>query len=161
MHVRWQWLPPLSRTTAVDGGGQQVEVGALAPKSNQRPLPTLPEQYDSDESTAGGASEWFGMDLATEKTVSGKFIRYSDGWDLPGVCPRPFEPNRSSICSSNAHILLAARPSTCVPSATRSNTMTRRYVLPFLSTQNTNLMLVLTFVRCNMLYDDVQRFPGT
>ena len=83
MHVRGQWWPPLSRTTAVDGGGQQVELGALAPKSNQRPLPTPPEQHDSVESAAGGASEKFGMDSTTQKTVSGKSIRCLDVWNVP------------------------------------------------------------------------------
>ena len=85
VHVRGSWKPPLSQTAAVGGGMQEGAVGAKGWKLNQRPLPTLTEQYDSDESTAGGASEWFGMDLATEKTVGGKFIRYTDVWNLPGV----------------------------------------------------------------------------
>ena len=85
VHETRMWGLPLSQTAAVGGGMQEGAVGAKGWKLNQRPLPTLPEQYDSDESTAGGASEWFGMDLATEKTVGGKFIRCMDVWNLPGV----------------------------------------------------------------------------
>ena len=66
-------------------GMQEGAVGAKGWKLNQRPLSTLPEQYDSDESTAGGASEWFRMDSATEKTVGSKFIRCMDAWNLPSV----------------------------------------------------------------------------
>ena len=96
MHGQGQWWPLLSRTTAVDGGRQQVEVGALVAKSNQRPLPTLLEQHDSAESTAGGASETFGMDSTTQKTVRSKFLRCSDVGNLPGASPKPFVPKRSS-----------------------------------------------------------------
>ena len=59
-------------------------------------LPTLLEQHDSAESTAGGASETFGMDSTTKTTVSSKFLRCSDVVNLPGASPRPFVPKRSS-----------------------------------------------------------------
>ena len=96
VHVRGQWRPPLSQTAAVGGGMEEDEVGALAPKSNQRPLPTPPEQQDSMELTAGGASESFGIESTTKKTVSRQFVRWSDVWNLPGASPRPSVPNRSS-----------------------------------------------------------------
>ena len=54
----------MSQMAAVGGGMEEGEVGAKAPKLNQPPLPTLTEQHNSVESTAGGALEWFGMDLA-------------------------------------------------------------------------------------------------
>ena len=83
----------MSQTAAVGEGMQEGAMGTKGWKLNQRPLPTLPEQYDSGASTAGGASEWFGMDLATEKKVGGKFIRCTDIWHLPDVLPKPSEPN--------------------------------------------------------------------
>ena len=80
---RWWWY----------GGGRS---GRLGPKSNQRPLPTPPDQHDSMESTAGGASESFGIESTTQKTVSRQFVRCSDVCNLPGASPRPFVPKRSS-----------------------------------------------------------------
>ena len=40
VHVQGPWRPPLSQMAAIGGGIEEDEVGALAPKSNQRPLPT-------------------------------------------------------------------------------------------------------------------------
>ena len=119
VRVRGPWRPPLSQTAAVGGGMQEGAMGAKGSNLNQRPLPTPPEQQDSMESTAGGASESFGIESTTQKTVSRQFVRCSDVWNLPGASPRRFEPNRSSICSSAARKPPPTRPSACVPSATR------------------------------------------
>ena len=90
---------------ANDGRGWWYEAaqgGRLGPEVQPSPLPTLLEQHDSAESSAGGASEWFGMDSTYTKTVSSKFTWCSNVWISPGASPRPFEPNRLSNCSSAA-----------------------------------------------------------
>ena len=70
--------------------------GRLGTEIEPTKCPTHLLHHDSAESTAGGASETFGMDSTSTKTVSSKFVRCSDVGNLPGASPRPFVPKRSS-----------------------------------------------------------------
>ena len=63
------------RAVVVANDGREWREGAgrggrLGPEVEPSKCPTLLEQHDSAESTAGGASETFGMDSTTKKTVS-------------------------------------------------------------------------------------------
>ena len=76
-----------------EGGSRDGRLGSGVEPTK---CPTHLLHHDSAESTAGGASETFGMDSTTQKTVSSKFLRCSDVVNLPGASPRPFVPKRSS-----------------------------------------------------------------
>ena len=76
-----------------EGGGRG---GRLGTEVEPPKCPTHLQHHDSAESIAGGASETFGMDSTTMKTVSSKFVCCSDVGNLPGASPRPFVPKRST-----------------------------------------------------------------
>ena len=76
-----------------EGGSRDGRLGSGVEPTK---CPTHLLHHDSAESTAGGASETFGMESTTQKTVSSKFLRCSDVVNLLCASPRPFVPKRSS-----------------------------------------------------------------
>ena len=118
-------------------------------------FPCPPEQHDSVESTAGGASEKFGIESAHQKMVSCALPPCSDEWNVPGATPRLFAPNRSSICSSAAHIQPPIRLSTCILLTTRPYTLKKISIPLFLKVLSSNIMLTLEYIRWKPLYDNV------
>ena len=76
-----------------EGGGGDGRLGTGVEPTK---CPTHLLHHDSAESTAGGASETFGMDSTTQKTVSSKFLHRLGVGNLPGASPRPSVPNHSS-----------------------------------------------------------------